>query len=184
MGMDEEDLIQRVQGGDIEAFAELMSMHVRRVRGFIALRLPVSHLIDEIAHETFVFAFQNIRQFQPGTSFTAWLTSIAGNLVRAEVQRFKREQNNQEKYTEHRVLEFLATRTEERVSRELDLLERCLQRIPANLRSLLDFKYRLACSTDEIASSFRQSAAWVRTTLFRLRQQLRNCVSTRLKTEA
>jgi RNA polymerase sigma-70 factor (ECF subfamily) len=182
--MDENGYIQRVQQGDIEAFGDLMGVHVRRVRGFIALSLPVPHLIDEIAHETFVFAFQNIRQFRPGSSFSSWLMAIAANLVRAEVQRFKREQLNRDKYTEQRVLELLAARPPEQTARELDLLEKCLQRIPAHLRSLLDFKYRLTCSTEEIATTFRQSAAWVRTTLFRLRQQLKNCVSARLNPHA
>jgi len=182
--MDENGYIQRVQQGDIEAFGDLMEIHVRRLRGFIALSLPIPHLIDEIAHETFVFAFQNIRQFKVGTSFSSWLIAIAANFVRAELQRFKREQVNHEKYTEQRILEILVAQPPERISRELDLLEKCLQRIPAHLRSLLDFKYRLTCSTEEIATTFRQSAAWVRTTLFRVRQQLKNCVSARLNSHA
>ncbi|MBI2948285.1 MAG: sigma-70 family RNA polymerase sigma factor [Verrucomicrobia bacterium] len=182
--MDENALIQRVQSGDIEAYGELMGSHIRRVRSFIALSLPVPHRIDEIAHETFLFAFQNIREFQAGTSFSSWLIAIAANVVRTEVQRFKREKINQQKYTEHRLFEVLEAHQPEYVSREAEWLEKCLERIPANLRSLLDFKYRLSCSTNEIAASFRQSAAWVRTTLFRLRQQLRNCVRAQIKRHA
>jgi len=181
--MDENGYIQRVQQGDIEVFGDLVESHVHRVRAFIALSLPVPHLIDEIAHETFVFAFQNIRQFRPGSSFSSWLMAIAANRVRAEVQRFKREQLNRHKYTEQRVLEILSAQPPEQTARELDLLEKCLQRVPPRLRSLLDFKYRLACSTQEIATTFRQSAAWVRITLFRVRQQLKHCVTTQLKIE-
>ena len=54
--MDEQSLIQQVQEGRLEAYASLMDLHVRRLRAVIALNAPVPHLVDEIAHETFVFA--------------------------------------------------------------------------------------------------------------------------------
>lgn len=177
---DETILVRRVQAGDLEAFGELMSLHVRPVRRFVALRLPVPHLIDEITHETFIFAYQNIQKFQSDGSFDAWLNAIAGNLVRAELQRFRREQENQKKYTDLRVVDTLAGRAPETVSRESDLLEGCLQKVPGKFRGLLDLKYKLALSTGEIAASCKQSPAWVRTTLFRLRQQLRDCLTSRL----
>ena len=89
--MDEQSLIQKVQEGNLEAFGSLMDIHVRRLRAVIALNAPVPHLIDEIAHETYVFAYNHIQEFQRGTSFFAWLKSIAWNLLRAEIQRFSRE---------------------------------------------------------------------------------------------
>jgi RNA polymerase sigma-70 factor (ECF subfamily) len=173
-------LIHRVQAGDLEAFAELMGLHVRRVRRFVALNLPVPHLIDEITHETFIFAFQNLGKFKPDGSFGGWLSAIAGNLVRAELQRFRREQENQKKYTDLRVIDTLTGRPPDTVSRESDLLETCLQKVPGKFRGLLDLKYKLALSTEEIAANCKQSPAWVRTTLFRLRQQLRDCLTSRL----
>ena len=76
--MDEQSLIQKVQEGNLEAFGSLMDLHVRRLRAVIALNAPVPHLIDEIAHETYVFAFNHINDFQRGTSFFAWLKSLFG----------------------------------------------------------------------------------------------------------
>ena len=83
--MDEQSLIQQVQEGKFEAFGSLMDVHVRRLRAVIALNAPVPHLIDEIAHETYVFAYNHIHDFRRGTSFFAWLKSIAWNLLRAEM---------------------------------------------------------------------------------------------------
>ena len=103
--MDEQSLIQQVQEGKLEAFGHLMDLHVRRLRAVVALNAPVPHLVDEIAHEAFVFAYNHIQEFQRGTSFFAWLKSIAWNLLRAEIQRFSREQANQTKYAERRVVE-------------------------------------------------------------------------------
>lgn len=118
--MDEQTLIQHVQEGKLEAFGQLMDLHVRRLRAVIALNAPVPHLVDEIAHETFVFAYNNILQFQRGTSFFAWIKSIAWNLLRAEVQRFSREQANQLKYAEKRVFEVFPQKALETAPRELD----------------------------------------------------------------
>ena len=67
--------------------------------------------------------------------------------------------------------------------RELESLETCLEKVPPRLRELVRMRYTLACSTKEISERFDQSAAWVRTTLFRLRRQLKDCVESRLSVE-
>jgi RNA polymerase sigma-70 factor (ECF subfamily) len=181
--MDEQSLIQKVQEGDLSSFGGLMDLHVRRLRAFVALNAPVPHLIDEICHETFVFAYNRIKEFERGTAFFAWLKSIAWNLLRAEVQRFSREQANQLKYAEKRVFETTSPRPEGKAMRELESLETCLEKVPPRLRELVRMRYTLACSTKEISERFDQSAAWVRTTLFRLRRQLKDCVESKLATE-
>ena len=181
--MDEQSLIQKVQEGNLEAFGSLMDVHVRRLRAVIALNAPVPHLVDEIAHETFVFAYNNIQEFQRGTSFFAWIKSIAWNLLRAEVQRFSREQANQLKYAEKRVVEAFPVKDPEKAPKELDGLEKCLERVPPKLKQLLQMRYHLSFSTQEIADKVDQSAAWVRTTLCRVRRQLRDCVNDKLATE-
>ncbi len=182
-GMDEQSLIQQVQEGNLEAFGQLMDVHVRRLRAVIALNSPVSHLIDEIAHETYVFAFNHIQDFQRGTSFFAWIKSIAWNLLRAEIQRFSREQANQAKYAERRVFEVAPQKTIEHSAKELDGLEKCLERVPPRLKQLVQMRYHLSFSTEEIAERAGQSSAWVRTTLCRLRKQLKDCVEDRLSAE-
>jgi RNA polymerase sigma-70 factor (ECF subfamily) len=181
--MDEQSLIQKVQEGNLEAFGSLMDIHVRRLRAVIALNAPVPHLIDEIAHETYVFAYNHIQDFQRGTSFFAWIKSIAWNLLRAEIQRFSREQANQLKYAEKRVFEVAPGKPLEHAAKELDGLEKCLERVPPRLKQLIQMRYHLSFSTEEIADRVDQSAAWVRTTLCRLRRQLKDCVQDKMATE-
>lgn len=181
--MDESSIIQKVQEGDLDAFSSLMDLHLRRLRAFVALNAPVPHLIDEICHEAFVFAYRRVGEFQRGTSFFAWLKSIAWNLLRAEVQRFSREQANQLKYAEKRVFEVVPQKPVEKSDRELDGLDACLEKVPPRMRDLLRMRYTMGLSTNEISERFGQSAAWVRTTLFRLRRQLKSCLEQRLAAE-
>lgn len=50
-------LIAAVQAGDLHAYEPLVGRHLDAINAFVALKLPVPHLVDEITHETFVFAF-------------------------------------------------------------------------------------------------------------------------------
>ena len=54
-------LVQAVQRGDPGAFRPLVDRHLAAIHAFVAVKLPVAHLVDELTHETFVFAYRNIR---------------------------------------------------------------------------------------------------------------------------
>lgn len=59
----------------------------------------------------------------------------------------------------------------------------CLKDVPEKLRTLLNLKYHDESSSEEIASSLERSVAWVRTTLCRVRQQLRDCIERKVKAQ-
>lgn len=172
--------IRSVQTGDHDAFAALLDRHLAHVRTFLALRAPVPHLVDELAHDTFVFAFRNIGDFKPGTSFRAWVRAIAWNLLRAEVQRFAREQNNLDRLAAWRTEAALAETSAAEPPVEVEYLHGCLEELPAALRELITLKYRDEHSTDEIAARLKRSLVWVRVSLFRVRTQLRACIEAKL----
>lgn len=172
----DDPLIARVQAGDTAAFGLLLDRHLPAVRAFVALKLPVAHLVDEIAHEAFVFAFRHIGEFTVGTSFRAWLRAIAWQLTRAEIQRFAREEQNQSRYAQARLAELAAQADRAASTREAEHLEECLARLPENLRRLLALKYTEGRTSEEIAHAFARTLEWVRVTLFRVRQQLRACI--------
>lgn len=174
-------LIKAVQAGEIEAFGQLVDRHLPVIHAFIALKMPVAHLVDELAHETFVFAYRNIQSFQPDTSLRTWLRAIAANKVRAEIERFCREQKNQLNYLEHRLAETAILDAGEDTEREVAAMQACLESLPENSRQLLTLKYEEGCSADDMAQRIARSVPWVRTTLFRIREQLRMCIEGRLK---
>ncbi|MBN1672655.1 MAG: sigma-70 family RNA polymerase sigma factor [Kiritimatiellae bacterium] len=180
---DETAVVQAVRAGDLDAFESLMAQYAGRLRALIALKAPVAHLIDEIAHEAFVYAYRHIEAFTPGTSFFAWLAAIAHQLLRAQVQRYSRDLAHQLDYREEAVLAVCRERLSEKRVRELDHLEACLGRVPAKLRAVLDMKYKMSFSAEEIASATRRTIAWVRTTLCRVRKELRTCIEARLAAE-
>ncbi|MBI3414093.1 MAG: RNA polymerase sigma factor [Verrucomicrobia bacterium] len=179
--MDDTLLVREIQQGNQRAFEQLLDRHVHHVRAFLALKAPVAHLVDELTHETFVFAFHNIRKFTVGTSVQAWLRAIAWNLLRAEIQRFSREQVNQTRFAAHSICEGAQTASDSCAPEAVEFLEYCLEEVPPKMRELLALKYREDHSSQEIAQHLHQSVAWVYTMLFRVRQQLKDCIKRKME---
>jgi RNA polymerase sigma-70 factor, ECF subfamily len=177
---DDRSLIEAVQSGCLEAFEPLVERHLDHLHSFVSLKLPVPHLVDEITHETFVFAFHRLGTFKPGTPFRAWLRAIATNKICAEIERHCREERNRLAYVEQRELEISLHEARHADPRELDALQDCLVQVPENLRALLMLRYHDGSSSAEIAQSLQRSLAWVRTSLCRVRQQLRECIERKL----
>jgi RNA polymerase sigma-70 factor, ECF subfamily len=78
---DETELIRRARRGDRDAFGFLVERYHRRVVGvaFAVVHNPEDAL--ELAQETFVRAFENLRSFESRSSFSTWLYRIAANLA-------------------------------------------------------------------------------------------------------
>ncbi len=171
----------RVQRGELEAFERLLERHSSRLRAFVAMKLPIPHLIDEIAHETFVFSHRHIMEFKPGTDFGKWLRAIAFNLIRKETLRHQRLSKNRERFLEHQLIQQSMRGDLAPEQPLVGLLEECLARLPEQQRHLLERKYTLSESSREIADAFGRSEAWVRTTLCRVRTALRHCIERNLE---
>ena len=178
----ETELVKRVQAGELEAFEELLHLHSSHLRAFVAMKLPIPHLIDEIAHETFVFAHRHIMDFEAGTDFGKWLRAIAFNLTRKETLRMQRLSKNQERYIEHHLVQHGSKSGVTPDAPAVVFLEECLRKLPDQQQKLLSHKYKLSQSSREIAEAFGQSEAWVRTTLCRVRTGLRQCIEAKMET--
>ena len=177
----DDELVDLVKQGDLDAFETLMGLHVNRLRSFIAMKAPVAQLIDEIAHESFVFAYQRIHEFQQG-DFGAWLRAIAFNLLRAEFKRLSRQKENTRKYAEAVMIE-TCTATEMPTSPTIKHLAACLERLGAITRKLIEGRYREQRPVEAMAQELGQSSVAVRVALFRGRRQLRDCIVKRLQAE-
>jgi len=183
--LDEAESVRQVQDGDLKAFEPLVDAHLDHLRAFIALRLPKPELINEIAHETFIFAFNHIQDFEAGSNLRAWLRAIAHNLIRGELQRFAREQNNQLNYAKHQMLEsdLLATPTSTKeVSPAIDHLNDCVGSLPEKQRQLVKLRYTEEVPIVTIAQKFERTQTNIWQMLFRIRKQLKQCVEGKLKT--
>jgi len=80
--MSEQELIQRIQSGDTEAFRDFYEQNARLVYRYILVRMEDSHDAEDLTAETFIKAWQAFPNFKwRGKPALAWLYSIAHNLV-------------------------------------------------------------------------------------------------------
>lgn len=79
----DEQLMQRAARGNDRAFEELYNRHARRLQGFFARRLGEdSDLAADFMHDTFLRLYAARETYREGSSFRAWLYTIAYNLCK------------------------------------------------------------------------------------------------------
>ena len=77
----DEQLMQRAAHCNDRAFEELYNRHARRLQGFFARRLGEdSDLAADFMHDAFLRLYAARETYREGSSFRAWLYTIAYNL--------------------------------------------------------------------------------------------------------
>ena len=91
MPLNDADLVARVLlDDDHHAFAELVRNHQSTVRGLLRnLTRTDLALADDLAQETFLRAYKNIRSFRGEAKFSTWLYRIAYNCFREDARKRK-----------------------------------------------------------------------------------------------
>ncbi|MES2594192.1 MAG: RNA polymerase sigma factor [Verrucomicrobiota bacterium] len=174
----DESLVRQALDGSDDAFRALLALHLQPLRTYLALRAPLPQVIDEVAHDAFVFAYQHLEDFRSG-SLQPWLRSIAHNLLRDRLKAYAREMAKQERYLDHLRLELAQSSTDSMDEHpRADQLRHCLGKLRHSQQEILDLRYGHELSSDEIARRTGRSTLAIRTLLMRLRQQLRQCIET------
>jgi len=172
--------LKRVLAGDRDAYSEIVAEHQDMLLAYAAFRLPDAALVDEVVQQTFIRAYEQLRDFQVDKDFGVWLRSICRFMILAELKRATRDRQNKDNYQEHLKVRLLGdalarggSQADEDVLRRL---QGCLGRLQQTARSLVTLRYQELLKVEEIASRVGQSATWVATTLFRVRETLRKCI--------
>jgi RNA polymerase sigma-70 factor (ECF subfamily) len=76
---DDRLLVERARAGDLDAFAELVRSHERRVRGLLSRLLDDQRDVEEATQDTFVQAWRALDRFEGRAAVYTWLYRIAVN---------------------------------------------------------------------------------------------------------
>jgi RNA polymerase sigma factor (sigma-70 family) len=69
--------VRGAQAGSADAFGRLVHMHQQGLRAFLRRLSDNAADADDLAQESFVFAWKNIARFDPARPFRPWLFGIA-----------------------------------------------------------------------------------------------------------
>jgi RNA polymerase sigma-70 factor (ECF subfamily) len=172
--------LKRVLAGDRDAYSEIVAEFQDMLLAYAAFRVPDAALVDEVVQQTFIRAYEQLRDFQTDKDFGVWLRSICRFMILAELKRASRDRQNKDNYQGHLKVRLLGEALQRGESgADEDVLRRlkgCLGRLQQTARSLVTLRYQEFLKVEEIAARVGQSATWVATTLFRVRETLRKCI--------
>jgi RNA polymerase sigma-70 factor (ECF subfamily) len=94
---DDERLVRRFQGGDEEAFDELVERHRRRVFS-LACRLVGVGEADDLSQEVFLAAYRALPAFRGDSTFSTWIYRITVHLCSHHLRRKRPELVELEEY--------------------------------------------------------------------------------------
>jgi len=178
----EQNLIQRAQKGDHEAFSALVTEHQRYVYNLALRVLKNEEEALDLAQETFVRAWTALPNFRGQSQFRTWLYRIVTNLCYNRLPNLRRSLND---LGDDVISEIPATNiafdnpAHGIESHELrSYLHKAIDELDENYRLLISLRYQSELSYEEIAGTLNLPLGTVKTGLFRAKEQLRRALET------
>ena len=153
------------------------------IRSYILSIIPDFSLADDVVQETFIVVTRKAASFELGTSFTAWVKTIA----RFKALEAIRAGKSRCETLSVEVLEALgAEQTEFRTDSDerLALLSACIEELAPQARRSIEFRYRGDHLPPQIAGLMGCTVQSVNVTLSRARAFLRDCVLRKMSAPA
>jgi len=171
----DEVLITLFQRGEKEVYRILVERYQERVRNLIYSIFHDSGMVDDLAQEIFIKAYEALPTFRLDSSFYTWIYRITVNKSRDEmrrrkVRRFLSFQTLVDEANKELVAK-LSVPPEERDAKEIVSLG--LQALPEKFRSAIILKDIEGLSYEEIAEILQCELGTVKSRLSRARTMLR-----------
>jgi len=179
------ELVAEARAGSDEAFAELVRQHHKAVRGFLGRYVRQAAVVDDLAQEVFLAAFNSLNTFQGERPFAGWLAGIARNRalnhLRSEARRLKHEGHAGEAKLAEWQAEHAEILDPDEALAEQTALKDCLNGMPNRSRNLIRDFYDRGQTAAEIGESLGKSDTLIRMTLLRLRRSPAGCIEKKLQ---
>lgn len=172
--MDERWLIARVLDGDPVAERELYDTHVERVYRLAYRMTGDEDLAQEFAQETFIRAFDRLKQFRGEAALSTWLHAIALSVIYNGMRKVRRLQ------ARHVDLQETAGLGENPVGADPDLKERlaaAIDDLPWGYRTVFVMHDIEGFKHEEIAAALGVQTGTSKAQLSRARAKLREALA-------
>ncbi|MBI5353839.1 MAG: sigma-70 family RNA polymerase sigma factor [Chloroflexi bacterium] len=181
--MDEAALILESQRGDLDAFNRLVLVYQGPLYYTALHILGENELAADATQEAFISAFRNIKNYR-GDSFKAWLMRIVTNACYDELRQKKRRptvplepenEDGDEVESPHWLTDTNMSPEDTFLNSELkNALLYCLNRLPVNLRSVVELTDIQGMHYSEVSRAEHVPLGTIKSRLARARMSLRN----------
>ena len=171
----EQDLINTVLNGDLQAFEVVVRRYGDRMYRFILKYIADRATAEDLTQETFISAFQTLDRFNFQAKFSTWLFGIALNKIRNYYNRSP--EARYEFVSVERLHNFKSPdRSPQQVLEEKNIIlavQRRIEQLPADMREILILAALEGFSYEEIAQILHIPVGTVKSKLFRARELIR-----------
>jgi RNA polymerase sigma-70 factor, ECF subfamily len=175
----EASLIEQAQGGDRNAFGELVRCHYQGVVMVVYRMCGDTGLAEDAAQEAFIRAWVNLPSYRPTGSFRNWVYRIAMNAA-LDVLRRKPEETLEDEEVLLMADQAAGPETALIEKERVALLQQAMKSLPEAARSVLVLREYGGLSYQEIASVLEVPVGTVMSRLNyarnRLREILKGCL--------
>ena len=183
-----DEAITKAKEGDTECYGAVVRKYQGRLRAFAASFCPDSDRVDEVAQRTFVWAYEHLGEYEPGTRFWAWLKAVGRNMLLSELEMQKREAKQRRRYIDYlqaaRSRDELTAGAHESRPEMAAALRVCVDELAEHSQKLIRRRYETDQSIRDISRELGRKEGAVKTALFRIRQALRRCVEGKMQSQA
>ena len=172
-GPDDVVVIQRVLGGDADAFRLLVQRYGGRLRGFCLARLGDPEEADDAVQDVLLRAYRSLGSFRLGASFASWLFAIAANRVRTRRGRTSaREALARRAADAERTAPAADPAGQALVHLEREEVHQAVARLAWPLRVAVELYYFAGLSVEDTAAALGLGREAVKSRLLRARREL------------
>jgi RNA polymerase sigma-70 factor (ECF subfamily) len=174
---EEKKLIASSKQGDQDSFAQLVTLHQRRVFNLVYRMLQQYEEANEVTQETFLAAWQGLPSFRGDARFSTWLYRIAYNCALKQLEQRKRDRAIQAGVQAEQMMANASR--QESVDTQLEsharqaLIQEQLSNLPAKYRIVLVLRHLQDMTYEEMAETLTMPIGTIKTHLFRARNLLK-----------
>ena len=188
--IDEDELVNRFQNGDIEAFNPLVLKYEKKIYNLIYQQIRDRETAKDISQEVFLKAFKALPNFKGGSAFYSWIYRIA---INSSID-FQRQRNRS------RILTFEelppdaddvlrmsdAHPSPEKLLEEKELgkvIRKAVRELPPGQRRVFNLRHRRKLAIKEIAVLLNRSEGTIKAHLHHAHRRLQGMLLPYLRNE-
>lgn len=176
----DEELVRRVQRGDVAAFDLLVRKYQHRIAALIGRYVADWSEVQDVAQETFIRAYRAVGNFRGDAQFYTWLHRIAVNTAKNHLVAHNRrpptddiDVDDAEQFDSGIRLRDSDTPERELMRQQLEqTVVRAVEALPEELRVAINLREVDGLSYEEIAERMDCPIGTVRSRIFRARDAI------------
>ena len=188
--IDEDELVNRFQNGDIEAFNPLVRKYEKKIYNLIYQQIRDRETAKDISQEVFLKAFKALPHFKGGSAFYSWIYRIA---INSSID-FQRQRNRSRVLTFEElppdaddVLRMSDSHpSPEKLLEEKELgkvIRKAVRELPPGQRQVFNLRHRRELAIKEIAVLLNRSEGTIKAHLHHAHRRLQGMLLPYLQNE-